>query len=185
MHLGQNYRGQQREGLGRRGDKCFTSKWPPKIPKIIVHIYFGLPGLLWTSFKLTNWFSDVKKNARRGYTNVTCFQLAKMVQKHHVTFLTLFKNSHFLHLFTFLPSLPDFRAPLLGSPNALAALAHVRPPHELVPICRRPAIPDLVPKGAVDHIFPTIRVDNYDTDMVMNQLQGTINPFGFLAVEEN
>ena len=40
-------------------------------------MYFGLPGPLWTSLEANKIMAGDKKNARRGYINVTCFKKLK------------------------------------------------------------------------------------------------------------
>ena len=59
----------------------------PRNHKTKVHMSFGLRGPLRTAFELTNWFAYVKQWARCGYTNATCPQLAKTIQKHRTSYL--------------------------------------------------------------------------------------------------
>ena len=100
-------------GIGQEGA---SSRWPPPQTKIILHMYFGLRGPLWTSFQPPNWFSGVKKCTRHGYTNVTCFSSAKTTRTHQITVLWFFVLLLFEYLFIPLSAVPYSRVPLLGYP---------------------------------------------------------------------
>ena len=69
--MGQTTRG-GREGVrAARGINMLPQNDHQQITRIILHMSFGLPGPLWTSFEAPEYFSDVNKYARCGYTNVT------------------------------------------------------------------------------------------------------------------
>ena len=88
-HLRQTNRGRQGEGPGRKGDKFVPRNDNQKLAKQVLHMYFGLPGLLWTSEPKIN-FLAYKDAPDAATLALHAFELAKKAKDHQITICNIF-----------------------------------------------------------------------------------------------